>query len=301
MATRNKADHYWYARNPSKIRRKTAHLSLMEKGAYSDLLDWYYENRKPLPQEWVQMHRICGAVAPDEQAAVQTVVRQFFTLEESGWHNRTADEEIAKAQGLSQKRRDAQAEREKKRLEKGSKKGANAPAKAPANVPTITITTTDSISNDIESPHTPKGGDGVPSSFLMPDGTFLSFDQLFERYWSNYPNVRDKGHKGKAKDELFKKLKEGIEYETIGRGITKYRKYCDSTGEKQPDMFRWVRDKGWERDYAISAAAPTTTGRSAGHSLENAVSQALADKTRRPEGRAERLKNLGLDDDSGNV
>jgi len=257
MATRNKADHYWYARNPSKFRRKTSHLSLMEKGAYSDLLDWYYENRKPLPHDWVQMHRICGAVAPDEQQAVQTVVKQFFTKQDDGWHNRTADEEIEKAQGLSQKRREAQAERERKRLQKEGKKGANAPAKAPANEPTITIT--DSISNDIESPLPPKG-DGVPSSFLMPDGTFLSFDQLFERYWSHYPNVRDKGHKGKAKDELLKKLKEGIEYEIIGRGIVKYRKYCDNTGEKQSDMFRWVRDSGWERDYTVSAATPTTGG-----------------------------------------
>lgn len=300
MTSKTPTEHYWYARNPSKFRRKTGHLSLMAVGAYDRLLDWYYENRKPLPIEWVQMHRICTAVAPDEQACVQLVVQEFFTLQPDGWHNKTADEEIAKALEISEKRRNAQAIREEKRRKSERKKGANAPAHDGANAPTTT-TTIESISNDIDSPLPPKGVADAPSSYLMPDGTFLSFDQLFERYWSNYPAIRDKGHKGKAKDELLKTLKEGTNYEIIGRGITKYRKYCDSTGEKQPDMFRWVRDKGWERDYAISAAAPTATGRSAGHSLENAVSQALADKTRRPEGRAERLKNLGLDDDSGNV
>lgn len=139
MATRNKADHFWYARNPSKFRRKTAHLSLMEVGAYDRLLDWYYENRKPLSDNWVHLHRICGAVAPDEQDAVQSVVREFFVLKDSGWHNKHADEELAKAAEISEKRAAAQAEKERQRL---AKQGANAPAKAPANAPTDTDTTT---------------------------------------------------------------------------------------------------------------------------------------------------------------
>lgn len=137
MSTRNPTDHYWYARNPSRIKRKTAHLSNQQMGIYDRLLDWYYENRKPLPIGWVQLHRICSALAPDEQEDLQAVVQEFFTMEDDGWHQRTADEEIAKAADLSQKRREAQAERERKRL-------ANAGTNAPVLHPTTTTTTTDS-------------------------------------------------------------------------------------------------------------------------------------------------------------
>lgn len=142
----------------------------------------------------------------------------------------------------------------------------------------------------------PDQGDML-STYRLPDGTFADDEELFERFWKNYPNVRDKGHKGKAKEQFFKLLKKGTNYEEIGRGITKYYRYCDSTGEKNADMFRWLRDEGWLRDYAVSAPAKATSGSGARSSIEASVNQALGDKTRRPEEYGECLKNLGLDDD----
>lgn len=91
----------------------------------------------------------------------------------------------------------------------------------------------------------------VPHQFLMPNGSLLSFAELFERFWINYPSIRDKGHKGKARDQLLAKINNGVDYAHIGRGITKFKRYCEATGEKQPDMFRWLRDEGYERDYPI--------------------------------------------------
>lgn len=293
----------WYPRDMGKYARDTKHLSMMEHGAFNLMLDYYYAtgglpnalsnatSNASLMPDHSRIHRLCGATTKHEQDAVDTVLSMFFKLDKDGFYrNEKADKVIAE-QTLKHERRVSAG-----RKGGASKATSNATSNAPQNKKEIK-----KVDTNVSTPLPPKGGDGVPSSFLMPDGTFFSFDQLFERFWSNYPAIRDKGHKGKAKDELLKTLKEGTNYEIIGRGITKYRKYCDSTGEKQPDMFRWVRDKGWERDYAVSAAAPAATGRGAGHSLEAAVNQALADKTRRPEGRAERLKNLGLDDDSGNV
>lgn len=137
----------------------------------------------------------------------------------------------------------------------------------------------------------------MPDTFKMPDGTIVDFDMMFERFWQNYPKVRDKGHKGKAKEQLTKLLKKGKSYEEIGRGITKYRRYCEGTGEKNSDMFRWLRDECYERDYAISATASPGHGRSSGNSIEASVDQALSDTTRRPDKHQERLKGLGLDDD----
>lgn len=91
-------------------------------------------------------------------------------------------------------------------------------------------------------------------NFKMPDGTVLNFDQLFERWWVLYPKIRDKGSKQSAKEQLLKKLKSKIPYETIGRGIKKYRDYCDSTGEKNSDMFKWLRDDGFTREYSTTGA-----------------------------------------------
>ena len=125
-----KSDRHWYPRYPGDYARKTAHLSLAAHGAYALLMDWYYANAKPLPNDWVQMHRICKAVAPDEQRYVQEVVQEFFTLRDDGWHNNRADGEIEKKAEISEKRRFAQAIREQNRLQrqvqKGCKKGANA-------------------------------------------------------------------------------------------------------------------------------------------------------------------------------
>lgn len=259
MATKNKADHYWYARNPSKFRRKTSHLSLMEVGAYDRLLDWYYENRRPLSDNWVHLHRICSAVAPDEQDAVQSVVQEFFKLHDDGWHNTTADEEIAKSAEISQKRADAQAEKERKRV---AKQGANAPALAPANAPTTTTTTTDSISNDIESD--------------MHALSSLEIDMMFQNVWNAYPSrgkdgAAGNGYKGsrsKAFESFSKLLKKTPKEEhenliaNIRTGSEQYEKHLVRSGYPCQHASTWLNQRGWEDDYSSNGAA--AAGRSGG-------------------------------------
>lgn len=130
--------------------------------------------------------------------------------------------------------------------------------------------------------------------FKMPDQTILNFDQLFERFWNLYPSIRSKGHKGKAKEELKTQFKKGKNYEIIGRGIAKYRKYCDSTGEKQPDMFRWLKSEGWDSDFSIPSTHAAKPRGGSGYSIEDVYDKAMADTTNRSEGREERLKALGI-------
>lgn len=115
----------WYPRYVGDYSRKTKHLSLIEHGAYSLLLDWYYSNSKPLPLDWVHLHRICTALAPSEQSAVQSVVMQFFTQTQDGWRNATADDELIKRGNIKEVRQKAQRIREEKR------KGAHAATPTP--------------------------------------------------------------------------------------------------------------------------------------------------------------------------
>jgi uncharacterized protein YdaU (DUF1376 family) len=97
----------WTAFYWSDYDSKTAHLTLAEDGAYRRLLSHYYQTRKPLSANADILLRVCRAFADSEKAAVTTVLEQFFVLEEDGYHNHRADEEIHKASQISEKRRDA--------------------------------------------------------------------------------------------------------------------------------------------------------------------------------------------------
>lgn len=127
----NKSVTHWYPRYCGDYQRKTAHLSLLEHGAYSVLLDHYYSTGNPLPANAEQLHRICRAFTDAEQAAVHSVIAQYFELSGYQYINTRADEEIAKRLEIKEKRQDA-----------ASKRYANAPAKATANADTPTATPT---------------------------------------------------------------------------------------------------------------------------------------------------------------
>ena len=137
-----KSKKNWYARNIGDYAKKTSHLSLLEHGAYSKLLDWYYANEKPLPKEMEILHRICTAFALEEQAAVQKIIDQFFYESAEGYRNKRADTEITKKRKISKVRREAQQSREEKRLQNECKNGANGGANDSAKHTVTTTTTT---------------------------------------------------------------------------------------------------------------------------------------------------------------
>jgi uncharacterized protein YdaU (DUF1376 family) len=87
----------YYERHLGDYARDTGHLSLMEHGAYSLLLDRYYATEKPIPHALV--YRITRAVKPEEIAATDAVLAEFFVPRDidgtTAYHNRRADEAIA--------------------------------------------------------------------------------------------------------------------------------------------------------------------------------------------------------------
>lgn len=76
----------------------TSHLTLVEDAIYSRLLRRYYLQEAPLPSDVAQTARLCGARSTEEVAMCDAILREFFTLESDGWHNKRADEEIARFQ-----------------------------------------------------------------------------------------------------------------------------------------------------------------------------------------------------------
>lgn len=88
--------NYW-PRWVSAIRKRTAHLPLIQMGAYDRLLDHYYAEEKPLPGDLDACCRIAGAVTRPERDAVRSVLAEFFTMDEGVYRNTRGDEEIAVA------------------------------------------------------------------------------------------------------------------------------------------------------------------------------------------------------------
>jgi len=86
----------WYAHYPGDYGRDTAHLSLVQHGAYRLLLDHYYATSAALPHDVAALYRICRAFKQSEQDAIDYVVSKFFELNDDGYHNARADVEIVK-------------------------------------------------------------------------------------------------------------------------------------------------------------------------------------------------------------
>lgn len=77
--------------------RDTAHLSMLEDAAYRRLLDVYYIRETPLPNDVKQCCKLVRANSRGEREAVTYILSEFFVLEEDGYHQHRADQEIAKA------------------------------------------------------------------------------------------------------------------------------------------------------------------------------------------------------------
>lgn len=86
----------YYEHHIGDYAEATAHLNFTEDAAYSRLIRKYYASEKPLPAELKTVQRLVGARTKEEREAVSTVLDEFFTLQDDGWHNQRCDEEVAR-------------------------------------------------------------------------------------------------------------------------------------------------------------------------------------------------------------
>jgi uncharacterized protein YdaU (DUF1376 family) len=135
--TKNKSTSHWYPRYSGDYARKTAHLSLVEHGAYTLLMDYYYTSG-PIPISDTpnqgsfdvsfdvssddRLFRICRALDDRERRAVISVLKQFFVIENGCWINKRAEEELEKRRSISEIRKLAVETREEKRKQNTNKR-----------------------------------------------------------------------------------------------------------------------------------------------------------------------------------
>ena len=102
----------FYKRFLGDFTKKTRHLTLLHQGAYNVLLDAFYSTEKPLPHDHQKLYRMVGAFTQDEQDAVTEILNEFWTLDETGYVNERAMEEIVKFRERSEKNRQIALDRE---------------------------------------------------------------------------------------------------------------------------------------------------------------------------------------------
>lgn len=87
----------YYRRYTADYGSKTGALTMLEDGAYTRLLDWYYEHEQPLPIASARIYVIAKAMSAAEKKAVGHVLDAYFEKRADGWHNKRADQELAAA------------------------------------------------------------------------------------------------------------------------------------------------------------------------------------------------------------
>lgn len=93
----------YYKRHLGDYAKDAGHLTLLEHGAYTLLLDRLYGSEKPIPQ--ADVYRITRATTKPERDAVDAVLREFFEMEDDAWTQSRVAEEIAKASESADKNR----------------------------------------------------------------------------------------------------------------------------------------------------------------------------------------------------
>jgi uncharacterized protein YdaU (DUF1376 family) len=89
---RRSAMHY-YKFNIADYRKDTGHLSTIEHGIYRQLIDWYYLDEQPIPEETqVVIRRL--RLGSEEVKFLQNVLSDFFVLGKTGYTHKRIEVEI---------------------------------------------------------------------------------------------------------------------------------------------------------------------------------------------------------------
>jgi uncharacterized protein YdaU (DUF1376 family) len=95
----------YYERHIGDYIKDTAHLSLLEHGVYTRLLDVYYLREQGIPKD--QVYRLVSAASKAEKAAVDSVLREYFQLHDGHWVQGRCQDVIAEYHAFVEKQRAA--------------------------------------------------------------------------------------------------------------------------------------------------------------------------------------------------
>ncbi len=182
------------------------HFSMIEHGAYRQLLDWIYLDEKPIPKETEVVFRRLSARTEEEQKAIQNVLKEMFDLTDDGYVQRRCMGEIMVYQ------------RQVARAQINGKLGGR-PRKTEVVISGFSEKTqTKANQEPITNNHKPITNNQEPKNKTMSSELDSRVNEIFE-YWKielEHPNSRiDK----KRSNAILERLKEGYTVERIKEAI----------------------------------------------------------------------------------
>lgn len=226
----------YYERHLGDYAKDTGHLSMLEHGAYTLLLDRYYSTEQGIPAD--QAHRVARAKTKEERAAVDAVLGEFFTLADGVWTKGRVQQEIAKAAGriAAAQNNGRRGGRPKKEPEQNQETTQQKPSGlllgSENGTQTKALHTPDTRERE-KTPPTPKGVD-------EPAG--------FARFWATWPTNDRKGGRAKCL-ELWRRARLETDAERIVAHVEAMKataKWRESGGEFVPMPATYLNGRRWD-------------------------------------------------------
>jgi len=179
----------YYEHHIGDFAEATAHLTFVEDAAYSRIIRKYYATERPMPVDVKAVQRLVGARSKEEREAVESVLQEFFVLEEDGWHQKRCDADLQRYLAKQDK---ARASANARWSKPHSERNANA---SPTHMQTesernANASETHDERNALQSPVTRhhKEEAELPLSFALPDW-------IPTEAWDGYVAMRKKQRK----------------------------------------------------------------------------------------------------------
>lgn len=227
----------YYKRHIGDYAKKTRHLSTWEHGAYTLILDAYYDREQPPTTE--EAMRWACAKEPNEKRTVSDLLAEFFTLVDGRWVQQRVEDEIAAAMTISNTNRT------------NGKLGGR-PRKTPKNRSVSERLANDNrnerqSTNPLIHKSTTEKAKAKDSSSTDVDG--------FAEFWSAYPRKVGKADAVKAwgkikpDPETMKDIVAAIAVQSESEQWTKHN------GQFIPHPATWLNGRRWEDEAQQSASA----------------------------------------------
>lgn len=201
---------HFYQQHIGDYSKDTAHLSMLEHGAYRLMLDIAYATEKPLPRDQQAIYRLVRARTHAEKLAVDVILGEFWTESNDGWRNKRVDEELAKAavEGEEAKlKRENEAERQKRHRERRKKlfdelRARGEVPKWDTSMEDLEALLSRVLKRDSNAPVTgPVTRTATAIHYPLPNThktTPLPPSGGFVRFWSAWPSSTRKASRGKC-------------------------------------------------------------------------------------------------------
>lgn len=225
----------YYERHIGDYLKNTAHLSLLEHGIYTRLLDVYYTREDGIPID--QVERLIGVRSKEERKALGDVLDEFFTVEDGVLRQARCDKEIERFQ-------------DKQRKAKASAQARWSHAERNANAPPNAMRT-HTEGNALQTPDTRHQTNTPKPPAATPDG--------FAEFWERYPKKVGKPAAVKAfrSARINGHLPEVLADVEAKAGSEAWTK---AGGQFVPNPATYLNQRRWEDEGSRSAAHDPMAG-----------------------------------------